>query len=112
MTKNILKYSFYTLVTIVLAVLIVQSAKKQSQAIAAKTSDVPDQRKGSQVRPANPASLDPENPENSPYIKGVARLSENKFDYGFVPQGSSVYHPFYIANVGTDTLHIVKVQPG
>ena len=34
------------------------------------------------------------------------------FDFGYVPQGSSISHTFWLKNVGLDTLRIADVRPG
>ncbi|MCK5126754.1 MAG: hypothetical protein KAR42_10905 [candidate division Zixibacteria bacterium] len=39
-------------------------------------------------------------------------ISEDSFDFGFVPQNSKVTHVFWIKSVGDDTLKILKVKPG
>lgn len=43
-----------------------------------------------------------------------ARLTiENPvFDFGFTPQHSKVSHDFWLKSSGTDTVHILKIQPG
>lgn len=39
-------------------------------------------------------------------------LSEKEWDFGYIPQGSTVSHFFKIKNTGDDTLLIVKVRTG
>ena len=39
-------------------------------------------------------------------------VSEQSFDFGFAPQNNRVAHVFWLKSTGTDTLRIVKVQPG
>jgi len=39
-------------------------------------------------------------------------LSEEKFDFGFVPQDSKISHTFWIKSVGDETLKILNVKPG
>ena len=34
------------------------------------------------------------------------------FDFGYVPQGYSISHVFWLKNVGGDTLRITDVRPG
>ncbi|MEW5700856.1 MAG: DUF1573 domain-containing protein [Candidatus Zixiibacteriota bacterium] len=40
------------------------------------------------------------------------RLSEEMFDFGFLPEGPHVYHRYWLCNDGTDTLKVTDVQPG
>jgi hypothetical protein len=49
---------------------------------------------------------------DSPYVNGKANFLEKAFDFGYAPTNSTVYHPFYVTNVGSDTLDIEKVRPG
>lgn len=39
-------------------------------------------------------------------------IPETEFDFGFVPQNAKVSHVFWLYSAGTDTLKIVKVNPG
>ncbi|MCJ7497762.1 MAG: DUF1573 domain-containing protein [candidate division Zixibacteria bacterium] len=39
-------------------------------------------------------------------------LPEKEWDFGYIPQNSTVSHFFKIKNIGDDTLLIVKVRPG
>lgn len=39
-------------------------------------------------------------------------IKESEFRFGFVPQNSSVSHPFWLYSSGDDTLKILKVNPG
>jgi hypothetical protein len=39
-------------------------------------------------------------------------LPDTRWDYGYVPKGSTVSHMFQIKNIGEDTLIIVRVRPG
>lgn len=41
-----------------------------------------------------------------------AYFSETTWDFGKIPANSFVSHSFWIKNVGTDTLKILKVRPG
>jgi len=41
-----------------------------------------------------------------------AFMSETTWDFGKVPQGNIVSHSYWVKNVGTDTLKIIKVRPG
>ena len=51
-------------------------------------------------------------PVSSPYVKGKALLSESSFQFGYAPTSTRVFHPFWIKNIGTDTLDIIKIKPG
>lgn len=39
-------------------------------------------------------------------------VPEVSFNFGYVPQGSSLSHTFWLRNVGGDTLRITDVRPG
>ncbi len=39
-------------------------------------------------------------------------VPEVSFNFGYVPQGSSLAHTFWLRNVGGDTLRITDVRPG
>ena len=39
-------------------------------------------------------------------------ISEDYFDFGYVPQESNLSHTFWIKSVGTDTLKIIDIKPG
>lgn len=39
-------------------------------------------------------------------------VPEVSFNFGFVPQGASIAHTFWLRNVGGDTLRITDVRPG
>lgn len=39
-------------------------------------------------------------------------LPETSFDFGFVPQHSTISHKFWLISSGDDTLKILKVVPG
>ena len=39
-------------------------------------------------------------------------VPEVSFNFGYVPQGSSISHTFWLKNVGGDTLRITDVRPG
>ena len=39
-------------------------------------------------------------------------VPEESWDFGYVPQQGTFTHDYWIKNVGTDTLRIVKVKPG
>lgn len=40
------------------------------------------------------------------------KLKETEFDFGFVPQNSTVSHVFWLKSTGSDSLRILKVVPG
>ncbi|MCJ7498499.1 MAG: DUF1573 domain-containing protein [candidate division Zixibacteria bacterium] len=39
-------------------------------------------------------------------------MSETSWDLGIIPQGGVISHTYWIKNIGTDTLRILKVRPG
>jgi hypothetical protein len=39
-------------------------------------------------------------------------MPETRWDYGDVPQNSTLSHAYWIKNIGDDTLKIVNVKPG
>jgi hypothetical protein len=39
-------------------------------------------------------------------------VPEKSWDFGHVPQNSILTHDYWIKNIGTDTLKIIKVKPG
>lgn len=39
-------------------------------------------------------------------------IPEAEFDFGFVPQNSSISHVFWLHSKGDDSLRIISVQPG
>jgi hypothetical protein len=39
-------------------------------------------------------------------------VPEVSFNFGYVPQGASISHTFWLKNVGGDTLRITDVRPG
>lgn len=39
-------------------------------------------------------------------------IPEKSWDFGHVPQNSILTHDYWIKNIGTDTLRIIKVKPG
>ncbi|HEQ99858.1 MAG TPA: hypothetical protein ENO22_11025 [candidate division Zixibacteria bacterium] len=43
---------------------------------------------------------------------GKMQLSDDFFDFGYMPLGSRVNHIFWLKNVGSDTLEIIKINPG
>ena len=47
-------------------------------------------------------------------VIGAPRLTlpQSEFDFGFVPQNSSIAHVFWLHSAGDDSLRIVSVQPG
>lgn len=41
-----------------------------------------------------------------------AFMAENNWDFGKFPEGSIVSHTYWLKNIGTETLRIIKVRPG
>ncbi len=39
-------------------------------------------------------------------------IPESEFNFGYVPQAAQVTHVFWLYSKGTDTLRILKVNPG
>ncbi|MEW5701950.1 MAG: hypothetical protein AB1792_06955 [Candidatus Zixiibacteriota bacterium] len=39
-------------------------------------------------------------------------VRQTNFDFGYVPQGASISHVFWLVNAGGDTLRITDVRPG
>ncbi len=39
-------------------------------------------------------------------------VPEQSWDFGHIPQQSTISHAYWVKNVGTDTLKIIKVKPG
>jgi hypothetical protein len=39
-------------------------------------------------------------------------LPESSFNFGFVPQNSTVSHVFWLHSTGDDTLRVLNVKPG
>lgn len=39
-------------------------------------------------------------------------IPEMRWDFGHVPQQSVLTHDYWIKNIGTDTLKIIRVKPG
>lgn len=39
-------------------------------------------------------------------------IPETEFNFGFVPQNSSISHIFWLKSTGDDSLKIVSVKPG
>jgi hypothetical protein len=39
-------------------------------------------------------------------------VPEVTFNFGYVPQGASISHTFWLHSVGNDTLRITDVRPG
>ena len=66
-------------------------------------------KSGTVSRPATPA---PKKEPESPYVNGVASVSEEGFEFGYTPISCTIFRDFYVRNVGTDTLDIVKIRPG
>ncbi len=39
-------------------------------------------------------------------------IDQTSFDFGYIPGGETVSHSFFFLSKGTDSLKILKVQPG
>jgi hypothetical protein len=39
-------------------------------------------------------------------------VPETSWDFGHVPQNSTLTHDYWIRNIGTDSLKIIRVKPG
>jgi hypothetical protein len=39
-------------------------------------------------------------------------MPESVFDFGFVPQNSTISHGFWLLSTGDDTLRIIRIKPG
>lgn len=52
--------------------------------------------------------------QGAPPKSSLARVEvpEVSFNFGYVPQGSSISHTFWLRSVGEDTLRITDVRPG
>lgn len=50
----------------------------------------------------------------APAANSAARIEvpEVSFNFGYVPQGASISHTFWLRSVGEDTLRITDVRPG
>lgn len=48
----------------------------------------------------------------APIKKAKIEIPQTTFNFGFVPQNSSISHVFWVRSVGEDTLRIVDVRPG
>lgn len=48
-------------------------------------------------------------------VKGTGAklyIDQTTFDFGYIPAGETVSHSFFFLSKGTDSLKILKVQPG
>ena len=66
----------------------------------------------SQAKPSSRSRMKKPTEPPSPYVDGRVHMEEHEFMFGFTPTNCTIFHSFYIKNVGTDTLDIVKVKPG
>lgn len=64
------------------------------------------------VLPKNPITKPVEPKPVPPPATPRLEISESEFDFGFVPQNTKISHVFWLHSAGTDTLRIVKVNPG
>lgn len=55
-----------------------------------------------------PAETKPVPPPAAPRLD----IPQPEFDFGYVPQNAKISHVFWLHSAGTDTLKIVKVNPG
>lgn len=46
------------------------------------------------------------------YAEPKLYIPEMRWDFGHVPQQSVLTHDYWIKNIGTDTLKIIRVKPG
>ena len=44
--------------------------------------------------------------------KGKMELSDDVFDFGYLPKQSKVSHTFWLKNIGLDTLEVINIKPG
>lgn len=68
--------------------------------------------KASEETPQKPANNKPPVNEVTSKYKGKMELSDDVFDFGFLPKQSKVSHTFWLKNVGLDTLEIINIKPG
>ena|GEM_PF-3181321 len=101
------------LVFVVATVAFGQTDKKPATQSKDKTitSDV-QKKSATQVRPSTASKTKKPATPPSPYVNGKALLEEGGFKFGYTPMNCTIFRSFYIKNVGTDTLDIVKVRPG
>ena len=43
---------------------------------------------------------------------GKVNLSEERFDFGYLPNNSKVSYTFWLRNDGQDSLEIIEIKPG
>lgn len=48
----------------------------------------------------------------SAFASGRLKIAQADWDFGIVPQQSTISHEYWISNVGTDTLRNIIVKPG
>ncbi len=48
----------------------------------------------------------------APIRKAKIDVPQTTFNFGYVPQNSSISHVFWVKSVGEDTLRITDVRPG
>lgn len=51
-------------------------------------------------------------PATNAASKARIEVPEVTFNFGYVPQGASISHTFWLRSVGDDTLRITDVRPG
>ena len=69
-------------------------------------------KSATQARPSTASKRKKPTTPPSTYVNGKALLEEKGFKFGYTPMNCTIFRSFYIKNVGTDTLDIVKVKPG
>jgi hypothetical protein len=108
------KLIVWMLVLAVAAVGYGQTDTKQTGQSKEKTvsSDESKKQSTTQARPSTAARKKKEPEPPSPYVNGRVQMDESGFNFGYTPMNATVFHSFFIKNVGTDTLDIVKVRPG
>jgi len=83
----------------------------QSKDKAVSTDD--SKKQATQSTPSTkPSDRKKPTPPPSPYVNGKALMEESEFKFGYTPMNCTIFHSFFIKNVGTDTLDIVQVKPG
>ena len=56
---------------------------------------------------------DPTSPREKDVTEGPhLTIADDSFDFGYVPQNSSVSHAFALYSSGSDTVRILSIRPG
>ncbi|MBI5868704.1 MAG: hypothetical protein HZB43_10550 [candidate division Zixibacteria bacterium] len=61
---------------------------------------------------ATPPTGAPDTAKAAPIRKAKIDVPQTTFNFGYVPQNSSISHVFWVKSVGEDTLRITDVRPG